>query len=51
MEDCEEDVENPRSLEEARSVGVCCSSYDRRGNADVACERDLGESFLRRKLG
>lgn len=47
----EEDVENPLSLEEARSVGVCSSSCTLRGKLAELGIMVLGDSFRRRKLG
>jgi hypothetical protein len=47
----EEDVENPLSLEEARSVGVCSSSCAERGKLAELWIIVLGDSFRRRKLG
>lgn len=47
----EDEVENPLSLEEARSVGVCSSSCAERVKLAGLWIVVLGDSFRRRKLG
>jgi hypothetical protein len=49
--ECEDEVEKPLSLEEARSVGVCSSSCAERGKLAELWIMVLGDSFRRRKLG
>jgi hypothetical protein len=47
----EEEVENPLSLEEARSMGVCSSLCAGRGKLAELWIMVLGDSFRLRKLG